>query len=198
MHRGALVRDDRASVNEERRSRPFFAVATRVATSRATSVTVIGKIVTSTREPQQLRDRVFRSMCVHPEWISDEALHVQADATTRPGWNAMIRSMLRAFSDFGGVRPALSIREAMTQVAVPTLFAWGERDSFAPASGHDLAARMRAAVVDVIEDAGHLPQLDQPEALARRIGRFLADGVVRAPLAVRGVVESATMHHARG
>jgi len=45
----------------------------------------------------------------------------------------------------------------MTRVALPTLFAWGDRDSFAPpASGNDLAARMWAARVDVLDDAGHL------------------------------------------
>jgi pimeloyl-ACP methyl ester carboxylesterase len=58
--------------------------------------------------------------------------------------------------------------------STPTLFAWGDTDTFAPASsGQELAARMPAASVDVLEDAGHLPQLDQPEALARSLNRFL-------------------------
>lgn len=126
------------------------------------------------REPQQMRDRVFRSMCTHPERISDDALRVKLAAGTRPGWHAMIRSMIRAISDLGGWRPALSLREPMTQLAIPTLFAWGDRDSFAPpSSGHDLAARMPAARVEILDDAGHLPQLDQPEALARSIEGFL-------------------------
>lgn len=134
---------------------------------------MISRMMGRMREPQQMRDQVFRSMCTHPERISDDALRVMLAAGTRPGWHAMIRSMLRAVSDLGGWRPALSLREPMTQLAVPTLFAWGDRDSFAPpSSGHDLAARMPAARVDVLDDAGHLPQLDQPEALARSIASF--------------------------
>jgi pimeloyl-ACP methyl ester carboxylesterase len=139
---------------------------------------VIGRLISAmmrgTRTPQQMRDRVFKSMCAHPEWISDQALHVKLAAATKSGWHPMVRSMLCAVSDLGGWRPARSIRDATTTLAVPTLFAWGDKDSFAPASsGQDLAARMTSASVAVLEDAGHLPQLDQPEALARTIRRFL-------------------------
>lgn len=136
---------------------------------------VCSAMIKSTRTPTQMRARVLAPMCTHPERISDEACRVKLAATTRPGWHRMIRSMIHAVSDLGGWRPALSIREEMAACAVPTLFAWGDRDSFAlPASGHELAARMSNAKVDVLDDAGHLPQLDQPEALARSIEAFLA------------------------
>jgi pimeloyl-ACP methyl ester carboxylesterase len=140
---------------------------------------VIGSLISAmmkrTLTPEEMRSRVFASMCAHPEWISDQAMHVKMAAGSRPGWHPMIRSMVRACSDLGGWRPALSIREPMTKLAVPTLFAWGDKDSFAPASsGQELAARMPEASVEVLTDAGHLPQLDQPEALARSINTFLA------------------------
>ncbi|KAB2898492.1 MAG: alpha/beta hydrolase [Kofleriaceae bacterium] len=136
---------------------------------------LISAMMRGTKTPADMRKRVFASMCAHPERISDEALHVKLAAGTRPGWHPMVRSMIRAVSDLGGWRPALSIREAMTELAAPTLFAWGDKDSFAPPrSGEELAARMPAARVEVLADAGHLPQLDQPEALATCIDRFLA------------------------
>ncbi len=139
---------------------------------------VVGALISAmmkrTTKPEQLRERVFTSMCSHPERISTEALLVKIAAATRPDWHITMRSMVRAVSDIGGWRPALSIREAMTTLAMPTLFAWGDKDSFAPpSSGQELAARMPDARVDVLEDAGHLPQLDQPEALARSITQFL-------------------------
>jgi len=147
---------------------------------------LISAMMKGTRTPAQMRARVFASMCTHPERISDEALRIMLAAGTRPGWHPMIRSMIHAVSDLGGWRPALSIREAMTQLAVPTLFAWGDTDSFAPpASGQELAARMPAASVDVLADAGHLPQLDQPDALARSINRFLGAAPRTSDLAER-------------
>ena len=53
----------------------------------------------------------------------------------------------------------------------------GERDRVLPASSNErfrnaLAGPVRMAVV---EGAGHLPELDAPEALARIVHAFLAD-----------------------
>lgn len=155
---------------------------------------IVGRLISAmmkgTRTPAQMRERVFASMCTHPEWISDDALRVNLAAATKPGWHPMVRSMIRAVSDAGGWRPALSIREALTTLAVPTLFAWGDKDSFAPpSSGQELAARMPAARFELLDDAGHLPQLDQPRALARSIHRFFADaqpGASAGPVLVAG------------
>ena len=62
----------------------------------------------------------------------------------------------------------------MTRLSVPTLFAWGAVDRFAPpSSGHELAGRMPDARVEVLPDAGHLPQLDAPDALGAAIRGFL-------------------------
>lgn len=133
----------------------------------------IGAAIRRTRDPEQIRRRGLGSMCTHPERVSDRALEVQALSTDRPRWNATIRSMLRACSDFGGWRKRLSIRDAMATLEVPTLFAWGDRDSFSPpSSGQAIAEHMANARVEVLYDAGHLPQLDQPEALAAAIRRF--------------------------
>lgn len=135
---------------------------------------LFGLAMRTVRDPQQVRRRALGSMCRHPERVSDAAVLVQAAATRRPRWNAMMRSMIRAASDAGGWRESLSIREAMLSLTRPTLFAWGEHDSFAPpSSGEQIAARMNGARFEVIADAGHLPQLDQPEALAASIRRFL-------------------------
>jgi pimeloyl-ACP methyl ester carboxylesterase len=135
---------------------------------------LIGAMVRGTKTPTQMRKRVFASLCTHPERISDQALDVALAAGARRDWLPVIRSMLGACTDLGGWRPALSIRETLAALPTPTLFAWGDTDTFAPASsGQELAARMPAASVDVLEDAGHLPQLDQPEALARSLNRFL-------------------------
>lgn len=73
-----------------------------------------------------------------------------------------------------GWRSWLMMRDGMSQLPVPTLFVWGDADAFArPSSGEDMAARMPDARLEVIPDAGHLPYLDRPDAVADAITGFL-------------------------
>lgn len=124
--------------------------------------------------PEDLRRRVMADLCAHPERLSVEALRVAADAGSKPGWHRAVRSMLAAVSTLRGFRAHLLLRDAMTGLRTPTLFLWGDRDSFAPpTSGEEVAARMPFARLETIPDAGHLAQLDQPEIVAARIARWI-------------------------
>lgn len=141
---------------------------------------VIGSAISSMmrgiKDPEALRTRVLAPMLAHPERISLDALRVKLAASTKPGWHPMVQSMIGAVSDLGGWRPALNIREDVAALSVPTLFAWGDKDNFAPpSSGEELARRMPSARCETVADAGHLPQLDQPEALAKSVTRFFAE-----------------------
>lgn len=63
------------------------------------------------------------------------------------------------------------------RVRHPTLLLRGEQDQVLPASYNARFAEALAGPVRSAEiaDAGHLPELDAPEALARQINAFLAD-----------------------
>ena len=51
-------------------------------------------------------------------------------------------------------------------IAVPTLVIWGESDRvFTPGYGRAYAAAIPGARFELVERAGHLPQLEQPEAV---------------------------------
>jgi pimeloyl-ACP methyl ester carboxylesterase len=76
----------------------------------------------------------------------------------------------------------MRLDDALAALEVPTLFAWGANDQLAarnPGSlaradvARDLARRMRDAQLTVIEDAGHIPHIDQPDAVAAAINGFL-------------------------
>jgi pimeloyl-ACP methyl ester carboxylesterase len=61
----------------------------------------------------------------------------------------------------------------LAALEVPTLFVWGANDQLAPPQlARNLAARMSNARVSVIDDAGHIPHLDQPTAVADAINGF--------------------------
>lgn len=145
---------------------------------RAWGTPVVGRLlsamVASTSDPEALRKRVMSDLCAHPERIPTDALRIAIGANAQPGFARAAQSMLHACLDIGGWRPSLAMREPMSTLQVPTLFAWGDRDQFAPpSSGEDLAARMPDARIEILTDAGHLPQLDVPEALGAAIRKFL-------------------------
>jgi pimeloyl-ACP methyl ester carboxylesterase len=61
------------------------------------------------------------------------------------------------------------------RVAAPTLVVWGEEDRWIPAQrGRELARRIPGARFELLPAAGHLVQEDQPEELARLLGRHLS------------------------
>jgi pimeloyl-ACP methyl ester carboxylesterase len=74
------------------------------------------------------------------------------------------------------------LREEVARLTVPALFLWGEADAFAPPSrGQQVAARMPAARFEVLPGTGHLPHVEQPEAVSRAVAEFLARPQVGTP-----------------
>ena len=71
---------------------------------------------------------------------------------------------LAMYAAHAGLAPVLE------DVAVPTLVVHGGRDAVSPlAHGRELAARIPGAELVVIEDAGHVPIVTRPEAVAAAI-----------------------------
>jgi pimeloyl-ACP methyl ester carboxylesterase len=68
------------------------------------------------------------------------------------------------------------IESLYPQLDVPVLVVWGIEDTWIPVDrAHRLADLIPGARLELIHDAGHLVQLDQPVALAATLTRWLAD-----------------------
>jgi len=68
-----------------------------------------------------------------------------------------------------------SLLGRLGEVSNPTLVVWGESDRIVtPDYGRALAAAIPSARFELVRKAGHLPQLEQPEATFRTIDDFLA------------------------
>jgi pimeloyl-ACP methyl ester carboxylesterase len=95
--------------------------------------------------------------------MSDEALVAHArnrEALCRYAWHPYMHNPRLA----GWLR----------RIAVPTLVLWGGSDGIvAPAYGRAYAARIPGARFEVIEGAGHHPEIEQPGALVERVRAFL-------------------------
>ena len=61
------------------------------------------------------------------------------------------------------------------RVAAPTLIVWGKTDGIiAPDYAQEFAKRIAGAKVELIDKAGHLPHLEQPDAVMKAVSGFLA------------------------
>jgi pimeloyl-ACP methyl ester carboxylesterase len=69
------------------------------------------------------------------------------------------------------------LRRRLQRIAVPTLLLWGADDRFVSPGYYGAAYRaaIPGARLETIDAAGHFPHLEQPDALAQRVGRFLAE-----------------------
>lgn len=70
--------------------------------------------------------------------------------------------------------PDRGLKRRIHRIAAPTLIVWGETDRIAvPAYAQEFAKRITGAQVKIVPDAGHLPHLEQSEAVTRAILHFL-------------------------
>jgi pimeloyl-ACP methyl ester carboxylesterase len=66
------------------------------------------------------------------------------------------------------------LKRRIHRIAAPTLIVWGEGDRIADAVyASEFAARIPGARTELIAKAGHLPHLEQPEAVATAVLGFL-------------------------
>jgi pimeloyl-ACP methyl ester carboxylesterase len=66
------------------------------------------------------------------------------------------------------------LKHWLHRIAVPTLVLWGASDRIAtPDYGRAYAALIPGARFDIVEEAGHHPELEQPRAFVERVARFL-------------------------
>ena len=138
---------------------------------------IIGPLVGSIRitDPEAWRRQVFGGLVAHPEAVPREMLTMAIAADAIPGADLAAHSMLRKVLNMRGVRPDIMLRRNMAHLRVPTLFGWGDRDGYAPpSSGQSLARQMPHARLEIIADAGHIPRLDQPNAVADAITAHLS------------------------
>jgi pimeloyl-ACP methyl ester carboxylesterase len=80
---------------------------------------------------------------------------------------------LRAVIDPGGQRVSATDRLYLAQL-MPTLIVWGRRDPLIPVHHAGVAHRgMPGSRLEVFDEAGHFPQLEDPIRLARVLAEFI-------------------------
>ena len=71
--------------------------------------------------------------------------------------------------------PDKGLKKRIHRVQAPTLLVWGKEDRLVPpVYAEEFARRIAGARVEIVDQAGHAPHLEQPEAVARLIRDFLS------------------------
>jgi len=70
--------------------------------------------------------------------------------------------------------PDKGLSKRLYRVRAPTLLVWGAQDALmAPAYGDDFAAAIAGSRLEIVEGAGHLPQLEQTERVVAAVSAFV-------------------------
>jgi 2-hydroxy-6-oxonona-2,4-dienedioate hydrolase len=106
--------------------------------------------------PEQVRARLEWLMA-NPGSVTDELVAIRRAIYSRPG-----------FRD--------SIRHVLSSITAPTLVLWASDDPSAPVTvGWEMAERIPNATFDLIEQAGHWPQWEQPDSYNALVLGFLGE-----------------------
>lgn len=106
--------------------------------------------------------------------VSDEELQFTAQNQVLPGAAFSHTTMLENVLDLGGWKKKWSINADLSNLTMPVQFIWGDKDAFEkPATGRIKASDVKNHRFDLIENAGHLPWLDQPELCVQKVLDFL-------------------------
>ena len=116
---------------------------------------------------------MFATLVAHPEGLPIDFLQTDVDAWALNGAAQSGYTMMRSISTLRGLRTNIIIAEDMANLSCPTLFLWGDADSYMPLSvGQRVADTMPNARFEIVPDAGHGPHLDQPAMIAEAIEAF--------------------------
>jgi pimeloyl-ACP methyl ester carboxylesterase/mannose-6-phosphate isomerase-like protein (cupin superfamily) len=115
-------------------------------------------------------DQVFDVSFAHPDRYRIDPATLTSEQQAIAAAN---RAALEVYGGRSMADPGLAAR--LAGLAVPTLVVWGEADRMVtPAYGQEYAAAIPGATFRVLPDAGHLPQIEAPEALLSLLAEFTA------------------------
>ena len=141
-----------------------------------------------TSERKQLRlttaDRLISEGMNH---YSDEELQkmiAPEHVTSMPAVAEQVLRMMKKTSPRGaaaalrGRAERMDYRPILPEIDVPVLIIVGDRDQYTPASdAHFMHDKIRDSKIAVIDHAGHMPNLEQPDAFNRIVLEFLASAL---------------------
>ncbi|MCW2754960.1 MAG: putative hydrolase [Marmoricola sp.] len=105
-----------------------------------------------------------------------DGFRIDVNALPEPARATMAANREALFAYAGTSMGDATLEARLASVATPTLVVWGTADRIVPvAHGRHYAAGVPGARLELIETAGHLPQLEAPHRLVEDLWEFVGD-----------------------
>ena len=145
---------------------------------------VIGRLALGSPSPAGSRKFWGQMLVAHPEGLPDVLFEADA-AHMRRNWQDVL-DLVRRLLGPGGIRRSYRLEATLATLTVPTSFIVGDRDAFMSTNmrtgWETIAASNPRITITWIADAGHLPWMDEPEAVVDAVERSLAEpGSINEP-----------------
>jgi len=122
-------------------------------------------------ETDAIRRKNLRDYWIHnAELLTDEyferaSLHQKIEGSTRAALDILRRDFFNTLDE--------EIR-ALAELNIPALIVWGRHDRSVPLqSGQTMHHILRGSRLEILEDAGHLPNFERPELFNKMAVEFL-------------------------
>jgi pimeloyl-ACP methyl ester carboxylesterase len=107
---------------------------------------------------------------------TDERIASHGTLLATPAYRAAYLSALRSIAGMRQLRDGVVVQDRLTELRMPTLLIWGGHDHIFPASHAQVAmGRIPNGRLEVFDDSGHTPQMEEPERFNRLVLDFLGE-----------------------
>lgn len=142
---------------------------------RLPTLPLLGELLT--RPSRSGLARLWRLAVYDPALITETFVETKVRLAAAPGAHAAFLKTLRGFVSLGGFFPdqVKALQRDMRTMEMPALVIWGKQDKFLPcAHAEILRAQLPAAEVQLFDECGHMPQIEQSQHFNETVLAFLA------------------------
>lgn len=143
---------------------------------RLMTAPLIGDVITA---PGRKAVILQMQSCLHdPSRASEDFIDRATLINALPGNKRSFLSLLRETGSIWGVRKRIidEFSQRLKKIQSPILVIWGRQDKILPlADGEAAMPKLANGRLHVIDQAGHCPQIDKPEAFNRTVLDFLRE-----------------------
>jgi 4,5:9,10-diseco-3-hydroxy-5,9,17-trioxoandrosta-1(10),2-diene-4-oate hydrolase len=113
--------------------------------------------------------------------LSDQRIADHGALMSKPEYRAAYLSALRSIAGSTTLRDGIMVGERLKELRMPTLLIWGRHDHIFPAAGAEQAVKvLPQARLEVFEESGHTPQMEDPDRFNRLVLEFLKQAQPRS------------------
>ena len=117
----------------------------------------------------------LRRLFSDPSRLPNRMVDVSADNYKRRSIRSNFLHAIRIGVSLSGQRDSINFRDQLDKIRVPTLLIWGREDGVMPLEHGKIAHQLIAgSKLTVIDDCGHVPQIEHPGRFVDEVEHFLA------------------------